>query len=272
MRNKIVYLVMAGTLMLTGCSGASTAGDTESQAEMVEASESDAEDVETNAEADAQGADSEQEAAEDGELMPSSFVETVAGKTDFASYDEIISYLKKGQGYAYIKLKGYNGDILAITESVYTDNNENHSTDVSLYGEKDGVDYFFISKEEFEKRLKEGKFVESSLYNGNYYGCGKDQVDDNKVIVLDPNGLHAFQALNDPHVITVLLLCDDKTREERMVGRGDKKEKIEERLKNDQHDFALEKVSGVHLVVHTENKNIDQVADEIYSFYQSKMR
>ncbi len=139
-------------------------------------------------------------------------------------------------------------------------------------GERDGVDYFFISKEEFEKRLKDGKFVESSLYNGNYYGCGKDQVDDNKVIVLDPNGLHAFQALNDPHVITVLLLCNSKKREERMVGRGDKKEKIEERLKNDQFDFALDKVSGVHLIVHTDNKNIDQVADEIYSFYQSKMR
>ena len=139
-------------------------------------------------------------------------------------------------------------------------------------GEKDGVDYFFISEEEFEKRLKEGRFVESSLYNGNYYGCGKDQVDDNKVIVLDPNGLRAFQALNDPHVVIVLLLCEPKTREERMVGRGDKKEKIIERLHNDQFDFALDKVSGVDLTIHTDNKNIDQVADEIYSFYQSKMR
>lgn len=139
-------------------------------------------------------------------------------------------------------------------------------------GEKDGVDYFFITKTEFLKRLEEGKFVESSLYNGNYYGCGKDQVDDNKVIVLDPNGLHAFQALNDPHVITVLLMCDSSKRKERMVGRGDKNEKIEERLQNDQVDFSLDKVQGVHLVVHTDNKNIDQVADEIYSFYQSKMR
>ena len=139
-------------------------------------------------------------------------------------------------------------------------------------GEKDGVDYFFVSKEEFQKRLQEGKFVESSLYNGNYYGCGKDQVDDNKVIVLDPNGLHAFQALNDPHVITVLLVCNSKTREERMVGRGDKKEKIQERLINDQNDFALDKVQGVHTIIETDEKNIDQVADEIYQFYQSKMR
>ena len=50
-------------------------------------------------------------------------------------------------------------------------------------GEKDGVDYFFVSKEEFKKRLNEGKFVESSIYNDNYYGCGIDQIADNKVVV-----------------------------------------------------------------------------------------
>ena len=49
MRNKIVYLVMAGTIMLTGCSGLGTAGNAETSSETVEASESDAEDVETNA-------------------------------------------------------------------------------------------------------------------------------------------------------------------------------------------------------------------------------
>ena len=38
-------------------------------------------------------------------------------------------------------------------------------------GETDGVEYFFVSKDEFQKRLKENKFVEYSLYNGNYYGA-----------------------------------------------------------------------------------------------------
>ena len=57
-------------------------------------------------------------------------------------------------------------------------------------GDTNGVEYFFITKEEFLKRLKEGKFVEHSLYNDNFYGCGIDQVDDNKIVVLDPNGLH----------------------------------------------------------------------------------
>ena len=139
-------------------------------------------------------------------------------------------------------------------------------------GETDGVEYFFITKEEFQKRLSENKFVEHSIYNGNYYGCGKDQVADNKVIVLDPNGLHAFQDLHDPRIITVLLICDPAKRKERMVFRGDKEEKINERLVNDVNDFALEKVKGVDLIIHTDEKNIDQVADEIYSFYTSKVQ
>ena len=54
-----------------------------------------------------------------------------------------------------------------------------------------------MEKEEFQKRLSENKFVESSIYNGNYYGCGIDQVSDDKVVVLDPNGLHSFKKLKN---------------------------------------------------------------------------
>ena len=64
-------------------------------------------------------------------------------------------------------------------------------------GETDGVEYFFITKEEFKKRLTENKFVEHSLYNDNFYGCGIDQIADNKIVVLDPNGLHAFNELKN---------------------------------------------------------------------------
>ncbi len=73
------------------------------------------------------------------EMYISSFVEEVAGKTEFESYDEVISYLKKGQGYAYIQLKGYNGDVLALAENVYKDKGKNLAIDVALYGEVDGV-------------------------------------------------------------------------------------------------------------------------------------
>ena len=138
-------------------------------------------------------------------------------------------------------------------------------------GETDGVEYFFISKEEFEKRLKENKFVEHSLYNGNFYGCGVDQVSDNKIVVLDPNGLHSFLKLKDKNIVSFLLIADEKTRKSRMESRGDKEENIQQRIENDVNDFALEKIGKVDFVINTDDYTIEEVSDLIYKLYIEKL-
>ena len=137
--------------------------------------------------------------------------------------------------------------------------------------ETDGVEYFFISKEEFQKRLDANKFVESSLYNGNFYGCGIDQVADDKVVVLDPNGLHSFMKLKNKNIVTFLLIADEKTRRERMVSRGDKKENIEQRITNDVIDFSEEKIGHVDFIIKTSNYSIEETADLIYRLYKTKI-
>lgn len=43
-------------------------------------------------------------------------------------------------------------------------------------GEKEGVDYFFVSKKKFINLRKKNKFLESAKVYGNYYGTLKDQV------------------------------------------------------------------------------------------------
>lgn len=43
-------------------------------------------------------------------------------------------------------------------------------------GEVDGKDYFFITKEEFEKNIEDGKLIEHANYVGNYYGTPADYV------------------------------------------------------------------------------------------------
>ena len=40
-------------------------------------------------------------------------------------------------------------------------------------GEKEGYNYYYISKEDFVKKIAEGFFVENNFYNGNYYGLSK---------------------------------------------------------------------------------------------------
>ncbi|CAG8473532.1 1905_t:CDS:2 [Scutellospora calospora] len=44
-------------------------------------------------------------------------------------------------------------------------------------GEKDGQDYYFISKETFQTELEKGRFLEHVIYDGNYYGIHGKVVD-----------------------------------------------------------------------------------------------
>ena len=56
-------------------------------------------------------------------------------------------------------------------------------------GERDGIDYYFVSKEEFLKRVDEGKFLEHAEFVGNYYGTPLDKVnerlEDGQEVVLE---------------------------------------------------------------------------------------
>lgn len=45
-------------------------------------------------------------------------------------------------------------------------------------GEVDGKDYYFVTREEFEQRIKENKFLEYAEFVGNYYGTPLDKVEE----------------------------------------------------------------------------------------------
>ena len=67
-------------------------------------------------------------------------------------------------------------------------------------GEIDGVDYNFVSREEFLKMLNDGKFIESRIYNtlvnGKpdtwYYGTPRVNSEEHWVTVLDIQGIKSF--------------------------------------------------------------------------------
>ncbi len=48
-----------------------------------------------------------------------------------------------------------------------------HTTRLPRPHEKDGVDYYFVSKEDFERSIEKGEFVEYAIVHGNYYGTSK---------------------------------------------------------------------------------------------------
>ncbi|MCF0117711.1 MAG: guanylate kinase [Bacilli bacterium] len=147
-----------------------------------------------------------------------------------------------------------------------------HTTRNMREGEQNDVDYHFVSKDQFEELLKQDYFVEHTLYNGNYYGTSKKEVQDDKCLIVDTNGLKAFKALNDNHIVVFKLIAEEKTRFDRMIGRGDSKENAETRIINDRIKFSDEEIGKVDYTINTEALGIEGVADLVSKTYKEKIK
>ena len=139
-------------------------------------------------------------------------------------------------------------------------------------GEVDGRDYFFVSKERFQEMIKEGRFVEYTVYNDNYYGSTKDQIAHDKCVVIDPAGLKAYIALNDPDIVTFFLDSLEETRFKRMLLRGDKEEDAKRRIEHDKKAFHPSNIADVDFHIDSETKTIEEVAALVYEKYKETIR
>ena len=104
-------------------------------------------------------------------------------------------------------------------------------------GEVDGKDYFFISRQEFERRVKNNEFLEHAEFAGNCYGTPRAYVEKlldsgmNVVLEIDVQG--ALQVMKSmPECVSVFILPPSfEELEHRLRGRGtETEEKIRERL------------------------------------------
>lgn len=138
--------------------------------------------------------------------------------------------------------------------------------------EVNGKDYFFVTKEEFEQMIKDERFVEHTLYNGNYYGSTKDQIADGRSVVIDLKGLKSYSALNNDRIVTFYLKTSEEIRFKRMLERGDGEECAHKRIDNDRKIFADTEIPKVDFRIDSENKTIEQVADEVYRLYCKKLK
>ena len=110
--------------------------------------------------------------------------------------------------------------------------------------EKNGQSYYFISKEEFQKKIDEGDFLESAEVFGNYYGTSKEWVSDKlhkgHDVMLELDWQGALQVKKSyPEAITVFVLPPSiKELEVRLKNRRqDSKETISKSI-----SFAKEEI------------------------------
>ena len=99
-------------------------------------------------------------------------------------------------------------------------------------GERDGVEYHFLSPEEFERRAAAGDFLEHAEYAGNRYGTPRSEVESGPVVLeIEVQGARQVrEALPDAVLVFIAPPSVDALRE-RLLGRGtDSPEVIRARL------------------------------------------
>ena len=134
-------------------------------------------------------------------------------------------------------------------------------------GEVNDVDYHFVSIDKFKKLMESNFFLETTLYNQNYYGTSKDELSENKVLIIDPKGLNAYKKLGISSIVTFFILGNEDIRKSRMEKRGDSQEDIKKRIENDKIDFAFSSIGTTDFVIDGNELSITELAEEINKKY-----
>lgn len=151
-------------------------------------------------------------------------------------------------------------------------------------GEVYGVNYFFITKEEFQNRIKNNAMLEYAQYCDNYYGTPRDYVqqsiENGKNIILEIEVQGALNVKSTmPEAVTVFVMPPSMIElEKRLRGRGTEEEEvIQQRLKtaveemrqSPKYDYIVinqtvnQCVNDIKTIINSEKMKTDNMLDFI---------
>ncbi|SHN55993.1 guanylate kinase [Butyrivibrio hungatei DSM 14810] len=99
-------------------------------------------------------------------------------------------------------------------------------------GEENGREYFFISKEEFEKLIEEDGLIEHARYVDNYYGTPRKYVEDklsqgiDVILEIEIQGALQIKERYNDAVLLFVMPPSAKVLEERLRGRGTETDEV----------------------------------------------
>jgi guanylate kinase len=142
-------------------------------------------------------------------------------------------------------------------------------------GERDGVDYHFLSDADFQRRVDAGEFVEHATYSGRRYGTLRSELErrvrDGHPVVLEIEVQGARQVRNElPDAVQVFIAPPSRDAlRARLVGRGtDDPEQIDARLRTADAELEAQHEFG-HVVV---NDRLEDAVDELTGIVRGALR
>lgn len=140
-------------------------------------------------------------------------------------------------------------------------------------GEVNGRDYFFVTEEEFKKKIEEGGFLEYNYFCGHYYGTPLEQVenalDQGKELILEieVNGCRQVKEKMMDAVTIFIVPPTKETLYERLKKRGTESDyQIQDRIKKANAEFGLA-YQYDYIVV---NDSVENAADRIRAIIRAE--
>ena len=154
-----------------------------------------------------------------------------------------------------------------------------HTTRKIRKGETQGVDYFFISKEEFESKKNNNDFLEWAEVHREYYGTSFEALDKHRqngfdiLLELDIQGVNSLRNMDFEGIYIMILPPSIEEMTKRLKKRGtETEEDIEGRLKTGKeeikdykkHDYVItnfdveETVESILAIVRAEKSRVDR--------------
>jgi guanylate kinase len=141
-------------------------------------------------------------------------------------------------------------------------------------GEEDGKQYFFLTKDEFERRIADDDFLEYDKHFDNYYGTPKSFVMktmEKKSVILEIDVCGATNVKKKlPETVTIFIAPpSEKELKDRLSGRqSESEEQIETRLKRLDYELSFAKEYDYVVV----NDRLEQAYDELRDIIQNEKK
>lgn len=146
------------------------------------------------------------------------------------------------------------------------------TTRAKAESEVNGREYWFVTKEEFEQRIRNGLFLEYAEVFGNLYGTPKDKVDESLnagraiILEIDVQGGRQAKDVYPAAIMIFIMPPSKKDLEERLNYRGrESSEKAMERLSGAGSEIEASERYYEYKVV---NDNLEQAIKQVIEIIQ----
>lgn len=139
-------------------------------------------------------------------------------------------------------------------------------------GERDGIDYFFLTPSEFEVRARHGEFLEDAEVHGNKYGTLRAAVERrlshgvDVILEIDPQGAAQVRKVMDRSRLIFVKAPSTEELEKRIRYRGaESEEQLRTRLRTAERELEVEGMYDFVVI----NDDVSRATDELVAYIRS---